>query len=180
MMKIAIMMKQLLSRGNCKDLSIAVTQGMCYRGILASKNRMEFRTIGLCVCKADGISALPQCQKTLLVDDDSASSYLESTDSDIFTSNEAILCSNNYIARQKSQKEISMIVYELIGFYKPATSSAVDIRYKENYTSSVKKSDLGSIPLSFKWEAFIKSFLEDGKPNIIFVKGSPGNVIFLT
>jgi len=171
MIKIAIMMKQMLSKGNCKDLGIAITQGMCYRGILASKRRLEYRTIGECISNADALSALPQCQKTLLIDDDCVSSYLESTESDFFTSNLASLNSNSYITPQKHFKEVSLFVHELIGISKSLEASSYDLKSKEWKQSNT--------PL-FRWKSYLKSFLDHGTPNVILIKGSPGNEVPLT
>ena len=170
------MVKKLIANGIVNDLSIAVTQGICFRGILSSKHRMEFRTIGQCISDAGAISALPMCKKTLLIDDDTVTGYLDATECDFFISNEAFLGSNAYIFPQMNTKNVSVILHELVGVsnsisYFKSTGKDSKIGFLENIDKN---------PLCSKWQTLIKSFLEDGKPNPILLKGSPGNNIILT
>jgi hypothetical protein len=176
MMKIAIMLKQMFSKGNSKDIGIAVTQGICYHGILASKKRLEYRTIGKCVANAYALSALPQCQNKILIDDDCVSSYLSMIEADCFISNEALLQSNSYITPQKKHKEVSLIVHEIFGISKSIGASCYDLKSKEFLSSSPssKKVEASRQPSHVRWKYYLKSFLEDGSPNILLVKGSPG------
>lgn len=165
------MMKNLFSK-RFKDLSIAIAQGTCYRGLLASKGRLEYRTIGLCISIADSISALRQCRKTILVDEDSAESYLFSTKSDLFVSNEAIISSNPYITPQEVQEEMYVIVHELIEFYQPIVSSSMEQFVSNN--SSIKGNIFDPSQSYSKLETILQEFLDDGQPKLVFIKGKSG------